>query len=622
MAASARVEIDVVAKTKQAEQALRDTGKGAEGTQSKLAAVAKGVATGFAVKKILDFTGAAIKAGSALQDNLGASSVIFGRAAGAVDDFSKKAATAYGISRNASLEAANTFAAFGKQAGLTGVPLAKFSTKLTGLAGDLASFRGTSTEQAITAVGAALRGESEPMRAYGVMLDAATLKARGLAMGLVKAKGNQAGIASANLQSAAAMRKYADETKKHGKNSQEARTALERLKLSQMNLTKATAGSVPELTNQQKVLAAQAEIYAQTKDAQGDFVRTSSSAANQQKALKAEMENVSTSIGTALLPVLQKLLPYLSQLATFVEQNISWLLPLAAVVGVLAIAWNIASIAATLFGVSMAAALLPVLLVIAGIAALIAIAILLVKNWDKVKAAAAAVWAFMVAAWAAIRGAVQTAFDWIKTNWPMLLAILTGPIGLAVLAIVRNWGTIKAAAAGVLSWLRSAWSTVYETLTAPFRAAWQWISHTFDQIRGAVQSALDFVSRTASSIGNALKGPVNAILRAWNAIEFQVPKVDIGPVHFGGQTIGLPDIPLLANGGAVLRTGLAIVHAGETYSGVGRSLPGSGTTVVNINVTTTGLGADSPQIQRAVVRALRGYTTRNGPLDVPVRTAS
>jgi hypothetical protein len=47
-----------------------------------------------------------------------------------------------------------------------------------------------------------------------------------------------------------------------------------------------------------------------------------------------------------------------------------------------------------------------------------------------------------------------------------------------------------------------------------------------------VQSALDFVSRTASSIGNALKGPVNAVLRAWNAIEFQVPKVDAGPDTF------------------------------------------------------------------------------------------
>jgi hypothetical protein len=46
----------------------------------------------------------------------------------------------------------------------------------------------------------------------------------------------------------------------------------------------------------------------------------------------------------------------------------------------------------------------------------------------------------------AVVGAVRTAIDWVQANWPLLLAILTGPFGLAVLVIARNWDSIKSAA--------------------------------------------------------------------------------------------------------------------------------------------------------------------------------
>lgn len=37
--------------------------------------------------------------------------------------------------------------------------------------------------------------------------------------------------------------------------------------------------------------------------------------------------------------------------------------------------------------------------------------------------------------------------------------------------------------------------------------------------------------------------------------------------------------------------------------------------VINVNVATTGLGPDTPEIQRAVVEAIRGYVSRNGTLE-------
>lgn len=353
---------------------------------------------------------------------------------------------------------------------------------------------------------------------------------------------------------------------------------------------------------------------------EGQVKGTAAATATSTDKMNVAWGETQESIGNALLPVLEQLTPILQTVAEFIQRNTAWILPLAAVIGVLAIAWNVASIAATLFGTSMLAALWPVLLVIAAIAALIAIGVLIVKNWDTIKAAALAVWAFMVGAWNAILGAIKAAWNWIKTNWPTLLAILTGPIGIAVLLITRNWDTIKGALVGVFNWIKGVWGTLVSFLTKPFTAAWSTISDIVGRISGAISGALDFARRTASTIANALKGPINAVIRAWNRLEFKVPEVSVGPVHFGGQTIGLPDIPELASGGVVRRTGLAVVHAGETFSGVGRSLGGS--TVINVHVTTTGLGADSPEIQRAVVNALRGYVGRNGALDVPTRSVA
>ena len=178
------------------------------------------------------------------QSKIGA---IFGDSADAVRAFAETSAESFGQSTQAALDAAATFATFGKGAGLAGDDLVGFSSQLTTLASDLASFSNTSPEQAIEAIGAALRGESEPIRAYGILLDDATLKARALALGIYD--------------------------------------------------------GTDSLTQQQRVLAAQAEILAQTSDAQGDFARTSEGLANQQRILSARLDNLRATLGSALLPV-------------------------------------------------------------------------------------------------------------------------------------------------------------------------------------------------------------------------------------------------------------------------------------------------------------------------------
>lgn len=199
-----------------------------------------------AASGIKDFISGAVDGFSELEDSTAAAGVVFGDAMGTIIDQSKTAAGSLGLSEQQVINAANTFGTYGKAAGLSGEGLAGFSTQLTTLAGDMASFKGTSTEQAIEAVGAALRGETEPIRAYGVLLDDATLKAEAMAMGIA-------------------------------------------------------TGTEP-LTAQQKVLAAQSAILKQTTDAQGDFARSSDSTANVAATLAANAENLQAKFGTLLAP--------------------------------------------------------------------------------------------------------------------------------------------------------------------------------------------------------------------------------------------------------------------------------------------------------------------------------
>jgi hypothetical protein len=193
-----------------------------------------------------------IGAASDMGETVSKIGVLFGDQAKAIESFAEASATQFGQSKQQAMDAAATFATFGKSAGLSGEGLTKFSTDFVGLASDLASFNNTSPEQAIEAIGAALRGETEPMRAYGVLLDDASMRQKALEMGII-------------------------------------------------STTK------DALTPQQKVLAAQALIFDQTTAAQGDFERTSGGLANKQRILAAQFANVKTQIGIGLLPAVLKL---------------------------------------------------------------------------------------------------------------------------------------------------------------------------------------------------------------------------------------------------------------------------------------------------------------------------
>lgn len=137
MAGSTDILVRFIADTSRIKQGVAEV----EGTGSKLKSWAMGVGAAFgaafAVQQLKEMTDAAAE----FADTVGASQVVFGKQATAVREWVDSNASAFLMSKAQALEAANTFATFGKAAGLTGKDLSGFSTDLTGLAGDLASSR-------------------------------------------------------------------------------------------------------------------------------------------------------------------------------------------------------------------------------------------------------------------------------------------------------------------------------------------------------------------------------------------------------------------------------------------------------------------------------------------------
>lgn len=58
--------------------------------------------------------------------------------------------------------------------------------------------------------------------------------------------------------------------------------------------------------------------------------------------------------------------------------------------------------------------------------------------------------------------AVQTVLDWLGNNWPLVVSIITGPIGALVVAVITHWDEIKDKTVeiftAVLDWIKKTWN--------------------------------------------------------------------------------------------------------------------------------------------------------------------
>lgn len=366
-------------------------------TKIKQVGATMGVA--FAGQQIVQFGKDIVMAASDMNETMSKTNVIFGEGFDKVNKFAEGSANAMGMSKKAALDASSTFALFGKSAGLAGDDLGAFSGDLVKLSADFASFYNTSPEDAITAIGAALRGESEPIRRYNVLINEASLKQEALSMGLIKT----------------------------------------------------TTGA---LSPQTRVLAAHALILKQSTDAQGDFERTSSGAANTMRILSANMENAKAKLGEGLLPAFQGLLailkPIIAGLAafgTFLSNNKDSVTAFVITVTALTAAWGVYTLVVKRAAIQQAIlngiqAINPMAAVVVTIGLLVAAMVKLWNSNENFRKAVVAVAKVALNAFASIIPMVGQVYE-------AIFKVTSGPLRLLLLALSKLPGIGKYAKAGL-----------------------------------------------------------------------------------------------------------------------------------------------------------------------------
>jgi hypothetical protein len=205
------------------------------------------------------FGKASLQAASDLNESLSKSNTIFGENGRAIERWASGAATSFGQSKQSALENAASFGNMFRQMEIGLQPATRMSTKMVELASDFASFHNADITDVLQAQQAAFRGEYDAVQRFVPTINAAAVETKALAM-----------------------------------------TGKE---------------NASQLTAQEKALATYQLMLDGAGKATGDFARTSDGAANQQRILAAQIENLQASVGRVLIPILQSAMGVIQTIA-------------------------------------------------------------------------------------------------------------------------------------------------------------------------------------------------------------------------------------------------------------------------------------------------------------------
>ena len=207
------------------------------------------------------FGSQAIQTASDLEEVQNVVNVSFGSMANEVEAFAKTAIWSFGMSELTAKQTASTFMAMANGMGLAMKDGKNMSLQLTALAGDMASFYNVRQDVAQTALNSIFTGETESLKKFGIVMTEANLSAFALSRGITK--------------------------------SYSAMSQAEKVALRYHYVLKATA------------------------NAQGDFVRTSGSWANQVRVLKEQFNQLLGILGKGLIQVLTPIVQVLNKLLSY-----------------------------------------------------------------------------------------------------------------------------------------------------------------------------------------------------------------------------------------------------------------------------------------------------------------
>lgn len=495
---------------------------------------------------------------SRLQQAQGAVESIFGKQAGQIDNLAKKASGAVGLAQSEYSELAGVLGAQLNNLGVSQDELVGTTDGLISKGADLAATFGGTTADAVEALTAAFRGETDPIEKYGISI-------------------KQADVAS---QMAA-------------------------------NGTDKLTGAAGKAAKTQATLDL---ITKQSASSQGQFARETDSAAGSAQIAAANWENAKAALGESLLPVMSAVATKAAEVAGFIQQNSTAFTVMAGVIAGVAAAILVAQGASMAYSVVLG---IQAAATGAGTAAITAnnIALGAYAVWTGIVRTATAVWtgvqwalnaalsanpiALVVIAIAALvagiiwawnnvawfRDGIIAAWEWIKsvsvtvwtavsqffvTVWNNIVTWVMEKINLFVQANIIAWNFIKTTISNVwnaiVSWvvakvtgfitgIINAWNTIKNTTVA-----------VYNLIKAAIMNAFIKIVTTVANKVNEAKTKVQI---AWDMIRAKTLAIFVAVVSTVREKIGnvvstVKDLPNRAKA--------ALGNLGSLLKGSGRAL--------------------------------------------------
>ena len=218
-------------------------------------------------------------------------------------------------------------------------------------------------------------------------------------------------------------------------------------------------------------------------------------------------------------------------------------------------------------GLSFGAIAAPVGIAIAVIGALIAIGVLLYKNWDTIKAKAAEIKANLIATWNNIKAKVSATVNGLKTT------------------LSNAWNSIKATASSV-------WSSIKSAIVTP-------IQNARDKVKGIIDKIKGYFPISIGRIMKGLKLPHFKISGKFSLNPPSVPHFNVDWYKTGG-IFDAPSVIGVGEAGAE-----AVVPLDKFWKKLD-AMQGGQNIVININ----GANADPKEIAEEVKRSLIRETNR------------
>lgn len=337
-------------------------------------------------------------------------------------------------------------------------------------------------------------------------------------------------------------------------------------------LSKAFNGQLGPLKKLDPALASLIENGATTDEVfaalgntfKGAASTSANTASGKMKSFSIQMGEFKESVGAAVMPIVEKLLPAFTKIGTWISNNVPLVVTLGAVIGTLA---------AAVFVINGALAV-----------------------WNALGVITTAINAVTGASFSAL---------WVATGAVVILAVIAALVALQMKFNIFG-KAIDGIKAGFLIW-------------------WGVVKIVFDAVKTGFGELANLGKAIFDGMGGAFKGVINAVLSAMEkGINFAIKGLNTildgidkaaGPwVNFGS----IPEVklPRLAEGGIVTSPTLAIIGEGNgpeaviPLSKLGSMGFGGGNGAVTVNVN----GGDP----NAIVRVLQQYVRQSGP--VPVNT--